>query len=47
MDAAMIKEGLTGLYEVDLFLTAYNPTHSRGMTVVYSPDLQMPGWQTG
>lgn len=47
MDPSMLDNGLTGLYEVDLFLMAYNPQKSRGMTVVYSPDLQMPGWQTG
>lgn len=47
MDPGMQDKGLTGLYEVDLFLMAYNPQKSRGMTVVYSPDLQMPGWRTG
>lgn len=47
IDPAHVSQGLTGLYEVDLFVAAYNPTKSRGMAIVYSPDLQMPGWQTG
>lgn len=39
MDPSMLDNGLTGLYEVDLFLMAYNPKKLRGLTVVYSPDI--------
>lgn len=42
INASMLDNGLTGLYEVDLFIMAYNPTKQRGHTVVFSPDL-LPG----
>lgn len=42
INASMLDNGLTGLYEVDLFIMAYNPSKQRGHTVVFSPDL-LPG----
>ena len=36
------QRGLTGIYEVDLFVETYNPTKSRGRTQIFSPDTGRP-----
>lgn len=46
INPAMFAQGLTGLYDVDLFLMAYNPLKHRGGTQVYSPDLPRTGITT-
>lgn len=38
-----LKEGRTGLYEVDLFLASTNPDKARKRARVFSPDLPRPG----
>lgn len=35
-----LKEGLTGLYEVDIFLTAYNPGGQTRRPIIWSPEAQ-------
>jgi hypothetical protein len=47
MDPSMLDNGLTGLYEVDLFLMAYNPAKTRGLTVIWSPDIGPGSWRAG
>lgn len=44
IDPAMLAQGLTGIYEVDLFIEAVNPTKSRGGALVWSPDLASAPW---
>ena len=39
IDTSALAEGMTGVYEADLFLTSVNPTKARGGTLVWSPDL--------
>jgi hypothetical protein len=34
-----LANGYTGLYEVDMFLAAYNPSKSRRRARVWSPDM--------
>lgn len=38
----ILKNGLTGLWEVDNLILAYNPAGLKGRTRFYSPDLQEP-----
>lgn len=48
IDTSALSEGLTGIYEVDLFITAYNPHQKhRGGAFVWSPDLDIGSWRTG
>ncbi len=47
INASMLENGLTGLWEVDLALMAYNPSRSRGQTAVWSPDMPRGGYRTG
>jgi hypothetical protein len=37
-----MDKGHTGLYEVDLFLSAFNPNKSRKRAKVFSPDTRRP-----
>lgn len=37
-----LKQGLTGIYEVDLFLRTFNPSGMKRKAVVFSPDLGRP-----
>jgi len=39
-DVDFLRSGLTGLPEVDLWLTSVNPTGQREVSTVYSPDLE-------
>jgi hypothetical protein len=47
INPSMLDNGLTGIYEVDMFLMAYNPNRSRGQAMVWSPDLQHSSWRAG
>lgn len=47
IDPAMLDKGLTGVYEVDLFLKAHNPNGRRGKSVMWSPDLPRENWHAG
>lgn len=47
IDPSMLDKGRTGVYEVDLFLATYNPSGTRGITLVYSPDLPKAAWRAG
>lgn len=47
INPSMLDNGLTGLYEVDMFLMAYNPAKQRGQTMVWSPDLQHQSYRAG
>jgi hypothetical protein len=40
--AEILKNGLTGLWELDQLIMAYNPYGMKGRTRFYSPDLQEP-----
>ena len=40
--AEILKNGLTGLWELDQLILAYNPYGMKGQTRFYSPDLQEP-----
>lgn len=42
-----LKEGKTGIYQVDLFLQAYNPTQKQRRPRVFSPDLGYSRRPTG
>ena len=44
IDPGMLSQGLTGVYETDLFITAVNPAGVRGGTLVWSPDLAPVSW---
>lgn len=39
IDPRMLEQGLTGVWEADLFLQTYNPKGHRGQAMVWSPDL--------
>lgn len=47
INASMLQTGLTGLWDVDAFIIAYNPDKRRGTTVVWSPDLQRDVYRAG
>lgn len=47
INPSMLDNGLTGVYEVDMFLMAYNPAKQRGQTMVWSPDLQHQSYRAG
>ena len=36
------SKGLTGIYEVDLFVSTYNPSKARARTLVWTPDMGRP-----
>jgi hypothetical protein len=38
----VLKNGLSGLWELDQLIMAYNPYGIKGQTRMYSPDLQVP-----
>jgi hypothetical protein len=38
----VLKNGLTGLWELDQLIMLYNPYGLKGRTRFYSPDLQEP-----
>lgn len=38
----LLKNGLTGLWELDQLIMSYNPFGLKGPTRMYSPDLQIP-----
>lgn len=40
--ADVLKNGLSGLWELDQLIMAYNPYGLKGPTRLYSPDLQVP-----
>lgn len=39
---AFLDKGMTGIYEVDLFVKTYNPTASKVRPAVWSPDIPRP-----
>ncbi len=39
----LLNKGLSGIYEVDLFVTTYNPHKLQRQSAVWSPDLGRPG----
>lgn len=39
LNPEMLDKNLTGIYEVDVFIHAFNPGNRRGNTLVWSPDL--------
>lgn len=39
---AFLDKGMTGIYEVDLFVKTYNPTASKVRPAVWSPDVPRP-----
>ncbi len=47
INASMLNDGLTGLYDVDLFIIAYNPHKQRGSALVWSPDLDNQSYRAG
>lgn len=47
INPSMLDNGLTGLYEVDLFIMAYNPSKQRGTTIVWSPDIGSGSYRPG
>jgi hypothetical protein len=47
INPSMLDNGLTGLYEVDLFIMSYNPAKTRGQTMVWSPDLDHRSYRAG
>lgn len=42
----LVMKGGTGIYEVELFLTTYNPNKLQRQAAVWSPDLGRPGRRT-
>jgi hypothetical protein len=40
--ADVLKNGLSGIWELDQLIMAYNPYGLKGRTRMYSPDLQTP-----
>jgi len=47
INASMLENGLTGLWDVDAFIIAYNPDRRRGTTIVWSPDINVGTYRTG